>query len=155
MGDLTPGKQLDLLSVKSVIIAPIICSENFFGNLVRRYTAKGAEIIVSQTNDAWYLNSSAAMQHFTMNVFRAIENRRPVIVAGNTGVTGIVEPNGRISARLDEHRKAFLAATVSPSFYITFYTRFGDCFALLCVIYSVIILISKFKYLLKQNVLRF
>ncbi len=155
MGDLTRGTQPDLLPVKSVLISPVICSENFFGDLVRRFIRKGGEVIVSQTNDAWYLNTSAAQQHFIMNVFRAIENRRPVIAAGNTGVSGIIEPNGRISARLAEHRRAFLVATVSPSRVMTFYTRFGDLFAIFCVLYALLVLILKFKYLLPQKILRF
>jgi apolipoprotein N-acyltransferase len=155
MGDLTKGTQPDLLPVKSVLISSIICSENFFGSLVRRFVRKGGEVVVSQTNDAWYLNTSAAMQHFVMNVFRAVENRRTVIVAGNTGVSGIIEPNGRVSAQLPEHERAFLAATVSPSKVKTFYTIFGDWFALLCVAYALLILILKFKYLLPQKILRF
>ena len=155
MGDLTKGTQADLLPVKSVLISPIICSENFFGNLVRRFVRKGGEVIVSQTNDAWYLDSSAAMQHFTMNIFRAIENRRVVVVSGNTGVSGIIEPNGRISGQMSQHRRAFLSGTVSPSRVITFYTKFGDWFALLCVFYALLVLVTKFKYLLPQNILRF
>jgi apolipoprotein N-acyltransferase len=78
-----------------------------------------------------------------------------VVVAGNTGVCGIIEPNGRISEQLAEHRRAFLAGTVSPCRRFTIYTRFGDWFAFLCILYSLVILIFRFRYLLPQHILRF
>lgn len=142
LGDFSRGKEPSVLSVKSVLWGPAICSENFFGSLVRRFVKLGAQILVSQTNDAWFFKTSAPMQHFIMNVFRAVENRRPVVVCGNTGVSGIIEHSGRVSQIIPPFTAACLVSRVAPQKHITFYTQWGDVFAIMCSILSLFIIIK-------------
>ena len=82
-----------------------ICYEAIFPALVRRFAAGGAELLVNVTNDAWYGTTSAPHQHLAMAAFRAIENRRYLVRAANTGITAVVDPRGRVIAatRLFEH----------------------------------------------------
>ncbi|MFH1368285.1 MAG: apolipoprotein N-acyltransferase [Elusimicrobiota bacterium] len=142
LGDFTRGGSPTVFSVKSVLWGPTICSENFFGSITRKSVSRGAEILVNQTNDAWFLKTSAAELHFTMNVFRAIENRRSVVVSGNTGISGIVEPSGRISARAEPFIRTFICASVGPSRTATFYTRWGDVFAYLCILFCLTMILG-------------
>jgi len=134
LGDFSRGSDHSAFAVKSVRWGPTICSENFFGGIVRQVVNNGAEIIVNQTNDAWFFNTSAPKQHFIMNVFRAIENRRTVIVSGNTGISGVVNPSGVITQMTNTFTTEYFVTKVSPSKRITFYTHWGDVFAKLCVL---------------------
>jgi apolipoprotein N-acyltransferase len=142
MGDFSPGDGVSLFSVKSVLWGPTICSENFFGGIVRRTALSGAEILLNQTNDAWFFRTSAAELHFTMNVFRAVENRRAVVVSANTGISGVIEPSGRISKRTELFRTDYFVTSVGPSKKMTFYTRWGNIFSYLCILSALFTLIN-------------
>jgi apolipoprotein N-acyltransferase len=76
-----------------------ICFEIIFPGLSRSLVKNGAGVLVNLTNDAWFGKSSAAYQHFSMAVFRAVENRRSLVRCANTGISGFVDPAGRILAR--------------------------------------------------------
>jgi apolipoprotein N-acyltransferase len=147
MEDFQRGNDYTVLSINSVLWGPTICSENFFGAKVAGFVRNGAEILVNQTNDAWFFDTAAAEQHFTMNVFRAIENRRSVVVCGNTGISGIIEPSGRISTRSPVFKTLYFVSSVSPEKEITFYTRWNDVFAKLCI---AIALFMMFMSLIKR-----
>jgi apolipoprotein N-acyltransferase len=154
MGDYTPGSGPSIFSVKSVLWGPTICSENFFGGIARGSVLCGAEILLNQTNDAWFYRTSAADQHFTMNVFRAVENRRSVIVSANTGYSGVIDPSGRISAKTKLFKTDFFVTRVGPMKKVTFYTRWGDLFAALCVLGSLFTLVNTaFGFMLVERAL--
>lgn len=142
MGDYTPGDSPTVFSVKSVLWGPTICSENFFGGMARGAVLRGAEVLLNQTNDAWFYRTSAAEQHFTMNVFRAVENRRCVVVAANTGYSGVIEPTGGISAKTKLFETGTLTARVGPMKKVTFYTWWGDVFAVICAFASLFTLVN-------------
>ncbi|MBN1621471.1 MAG: apolipoprotein N-acyltransferase [Endomicrobiales bacterium] len=140
LGDFTPGDRLSALSIKSVLWGTTICSENFFGEISRQLVKNGAEILTNHTNDAWYFKTSAPYQHFIMNIFRAIENRRAVIVCGNTGVSGVVEPSGFVSKEIPIFETTYFLTRVEPRKDISFYTTFGDLFSKACAIITVLML---------------
>ncbi len=81
---------------KPVKFGTLICYEVIFPDLVRRFAVNGAEFLVTITNDAWFGESSAPMQHFSMVVFRSVENHLAFARAANTGVSGFIDPFGRI-----------------------------------------------------------
>ncbi len=150
LGDFTRGNDYNVFPVKSIICASSICSENFFGGTIRRFVLNGAEVIVNQTNDAWFFKTSAADQHFIMNVFRAIENRRTIVVSGNTGISGIVSPAGVIKFRTKLFERTYFLSKISPSRYITFYTKYGDVFAQACIVIMLIMLFVSNKMQFKK-----
>ena len=104
-----------------------ICFEDTFGYLCRGFVARGADVLVNMSNDAWSSSVPCAMQHMTMAVFRAVENRRSVVRSTNGGMTNIIDPNGRILSRLPPFREGYLIGSVpvhaGPT---TLYTRHGD-----------------------------
>ena len=73
-----------------------ICYEVIFPNLVRQFAVNGAEFLVTVTNDAWFGSSSAASQHYSMVVFRSVENHLAFARSANTGISGFIDPFGRI-----------------------------------------------------------
>jgi len=121
-------------------LSTVICYEIIFPDLVRRFVDNGAEIITTVTNDAWFGKTSAPYQHFSMAVFRAVENRVPVARAANTGISGFIDAQGHILGASGIFTQAHLTRTVVPGAERTFYTRFGDLFSYACVLASLILL---------------
>ena len=111
-----------------------ICYEVIFPNLVRQFAANGAEFLVTVTNDAWFGASSAASQHFSMVVFRSVENHLAFARSANTGISGFIDPFGRIVETTPIFTEQAIKATMQVWRPHTFYSRYGDVFAYGCVI---------------------
>ncbi|QWR78831.1 apolipoprotein N-acyltransferase [Candidatus Magnetomonas plexicatena] len=117
-----------------------ICYEIIFPDLVRKFYRNGGDFIVTISNDAWFGNTSGPYQHLAMAVFRAVENGKYLIRATNTGISAIVGPNGRILQKTSLFERAVLTGDIYKSAgNMTFYTVFGDIFAYVCLIYSIIL----------------
>ena len=116
-----------------------ICFEIIFPGLSRSQVNNGAGLLVNLTNDAWFGKSAAAYQHFAMTVFRAVENRRSLVRSANTGISGFVEPTGRVAVRTALFEDAVVARAVPVLTAITAYTRFGDLLALVCLMVMVVL----------------
>jgi apolipoprotein N-acyltransferase len=134
IGDFLPGTSTLVVRAGGARVGTAICYEMIFPELVREFTAGGAELLANLTNDAWFGDSAGPYQHLQMAAFRAIENRRFLIRAANTGISAIVDPTGRVVARLDLDRSGVLIGEVAPRRERTFYARHGDVFAILCAI---------------------
>jgi apolipoprotein N-acyltransferase len=111
-----------------------ICFEIIFPALARSQVGNGAGLLVNLTNDAWFGKSSAAYQHFSMAVFRAVENRRSLVRCANTGISGFVDPAGRIMDRTALFEDAVLVRGVPILSEKTVYTRVGDGLPIACLI---------------------
>jgi apolipoprotein N-acyltransferase len=109
-----------------------ICFESMFPDLVRRFVLLGAQATVNMTNDGWYLDTAAPEQHFIASVFRAVETRTWVIRAANTGISGVIAPDGRVAARTKLMEATVLRGEAFPMDARTFYARRGDVFAAAC-----------------------
>ena len=97
-GRFTPGTSRAPLVARGHRFGVLICYEDVLPGLVRETVAEGAEILVNLTNDAWFGDSAEPYAHLALAKLRAIENRRFLIRATNTGVSAIVDPAGRITA---------------------------------------------------------
>jgi apolipoprotein N-acyltransferase len=110
---------------------------------------KGARFLVNITNDAWYKKSSASYQHLAASVFRAVENRVNLVRSANTGISGFIDPCGRLSSMVQDRsgRQIFVRGYNSKNLCLlsqrrTVYNHYGDIFILLCLsfeIYSAVI----------------
>ena len=92
----TPGTVPVLLPVGGHVASTAICYEVIYPNLIRRFVRDGSELLTTITNDAWYGRSSAAYQHWDQASMRAIEEGRYLARAANTGISGFVDPYGRV-----------------------------------------------------------
>lgn len=128
------GNEYTVFEAAGVKFSTPICFEDVFGYISRRFVREGAEVIVNMTNDSWSGSVAAQMQHMSMAVFRAIENRRSVIRGTNSGMTCTIDPDGRIIDMLEPFREDYLISTVPVYTERTpLYTRWGNWFALLAL----------------------
>jgi apolipoprotein N-acyltransferase len=126
IGALTPGDTPVLHNFSGMEYATPICYEIIFPDLVRRFVKSGARFLVTITNDGWYGKSWAPYQHFGMAVVRAVETRRYLMRSATTGVSGIIDPYGRIIRRSELDTQDVLWGDITPLDGITPYVRFGN-----------------------------
>src|SRR5882762_8203185 len=112
---------------------------------VRRFAAGGAQLLINISNDGWFGRSAAAEQHLRMARVRAVENRRWIVRSTNNGFTASVDPYGRIFEPLPPDVRAAADLPYDYRTAETLYTRFGDWFAWLCVLVSVILVATTFR----------
>ncbi|MEM7583875.1 MAG: apolipoprotein N-acyltransferase [Acidobacteriota bacterium] len=122
-GSFTPGTELGLMPVGDERLGLAICYEVIFPALLAEQVAAGASVLVNTTNDAWYGDTWAPHQHFRAARFRAAENRRPLIRAALTGISGLIDRRGSVDAVLGVNERGVLSARVTGSDELTPYTR--------------------------------
>ena len=109
MGDFCPGITHTVFTIpgsKSLVkFATLICFEDLFPSLVRKFSRDGAQILITITNEAWFKNSAEPIQHLAMGVFRAIENRSWFIRCANTGISCFIDPQGKIKNKITKQGK--------------------------------------------------
>jgi apolipoprotein N-acyltransferase len=133
VADFSPGERMVLLPVDGATISTAICYEIVYPALVGRAIRDGSELLTTITNDAWYGYSSAPHQHFLQASMRSIEQGRYLARAANTGISGIVDPYGRVVARSELFETAVLTGEVRLLSDVTIYGRIGDLCAYACL----------------------
>ncbi len=133
-GDFSSGKPGKTIIWRKTGLGIQICYEIIFPDLSRMMVNNGASLLINITNDAWYEKTSVPYQHFSMSIFRAIENRRSLARAANTGISGIIDPVGRVMVATPIFEDAAETRSVPLLNEISLYTRFGDLFAVLCLV---------------------
>lgn len=123
-------------------VGAFICYEAIFPELVRKFSLLGAHWLVNLTNDAWYGDTAAPYQHLQMAVVRAIENRRYLVRAANSGISAVITPLGEIVGQRGLFERAVLNAVIYPRENLSIYVRFGDLFAVACAIITVFWIVS-------------
>lgn len=96
--DFSAGTSFEPLTLEDngVGIVPLICFEDTVGRLARKFVRPGPQLLVNLTNDGWFYESPAALQHLANARFRCIELRRPMARAANTGVSGFIDAYGSL-----------------------------------------------------------
>lgn len=95
-GDFTPGAQVAPLRLGHLSMGVLICYETIFPELAQKRVAQGANVLVNLSNDAWFGKTAAPTQHLHLAVLRAVEQRRSVVRATNTGISAVIRPTGVI-----------------------------------------------------------
>ena len=137
--NLDPGIRPVAFEVGPLRIAPNICYESVLSHVIRRQVrvlqAQGNEpnTLVNLTNDGWFRGSSELDMHLACAVFRAVECRKPFLVAANTGITAVVDADGRIVRRLPRQNEGFLLAEVRFDRRKSWYLHYGDWPAGICL----------------------
>jgi len=128
-GTFSPGLNPELLPVDGHRLSVAICYEVVYPDLVRQFVAGGSELLTTITNDAWFGKTSAPVQHFQQAAMRAIENGRYLVRSANTGISGIVDPYGRVLAQTPIFESAVLVGEARFLRTSTFFSRHGDVLA--------------------------
>ncbi|UCH08624.1 MAG: apolipoprotein N-acyltransferase [Deltaproteobacteria bacterium] len=143
-GDFSSGGEVKPISAAGLRIGPIICFEAIFPDISRKHSKQGAQLLVNLTNDAWFGRTSAPYQHISMAVFRCVETALPMARAANTGISAIILPTGKIIARGGLFTKEVLCEELTLDHAKTFYSQFGDIFAILLTLLAILKLVGKF-----------
>lgn len=133
VGDFSTGNAGNTLMTDNCRLGILICYEIIFPNLAAAMAVNDADLLVNITNDAWYGTTSAPYQHFSMSIFRAVENKRSLIRSANTGISGFIDPVGRIMGKTALFKDAVIIRSVPLLKEKTLYTRYGDVFADICL----------------------
>jgi apolipoprotein N-acyltransferase len=139
VGDFTAGTVTEPLSSGIIKAGVLICFESIFPDIARKWVNAGANVLVNLTNDAWYGRSSAPSQSMAMTVFRAVETRRSLVRAANTGISGLIDPLGRIRYSSDIFIPWAESSEVDLLETVSFYCRYGYLFAPLCALLAVVV----------------
>jgi apolipoprotein N-acyltransferase len=155
IGDFSPGDEYTIFKLSnsfnslthSTKFGVLICFEDIFPDLVRRFVKRDAVFMVNITNDAWFKKTSSPYQHLQASVFRAVENRVNLIRCANTGFSGFIDPFGKIIGRVSDEEgdeifvMGYKTEEITLAKQNTFYTKFGDLFSLLCVFVVMVYLV--------------
>ncbi|MBM3819061.1 MAG: apolipoprotein N-acyltransferase, partial [Acidimicrobiia bacterium] len=127
--DFSAGDAAVMLPVGSHRISTAICYEVAYPSLIRRGVLGGSELLTTITNDGWYGDSSAPFQHWELASMRAIEQGRYLARAANTGISGVVDPYGRVVRASAIFEQVGLVAEVRLLTGRTMYATIGDAIA--------------------------
>jgi apolipoprotein N-acyltransferase len=133
VGDFEPGPQGRTLEWQGYQLGIQICFEIIFPHLSRLSAGHQAALLLNLTNDAWFGTSSGPYQHFAITVFRAVENKKALVRAANTGISGFIDPVGRIRSTTPLNQTATQTARLPLMPLTTVYTAVGDLFVHLCL----------------------
>lgn len=122
----TPGKDARLGDVNGVRFATLICYEQIFPEISREFQKKGAELLLILTNDAWYGRTAAPEQHLQIAAFRAVENRRMLLRAANSGYSAVIDELGRIRRRSGLFTEELIVADATAYKERTPYSYLGE-----------------------------
>ncbi|MBN2580154.1 MAG: apolipoprotein N-acyltransferase [Pirellulales bacterium] len=136
---LTPGERPKSFRLKNLRFSPDICYESVLPHLIRRQIltlrAEGEEpdFLVNLTNGGWYWGSSELDLHLACGVFRAVECRKPLLIAANTGFSAVINGDGRILIKGRRRDTDILLAEVRRDPRGSWYLDHGDWFAGACL----------------------
>ena len=142
VSDFVPGTEAVVLPVGTHHASTAICYEVIFANLMRQFVVNGSELLTTITNDAWYGTSSAPYQHWDQAAMRAIEGGRYLARAANTGISGFVDPYGRVLQKTTLFTPAMLVGDLRFIRERTIYSRIGDLVAWLSLAASLAALLA-------------
>jgi apolipoprotein N-acyltransferase len=139
-GGLSRGQQAEAFLIAGLRLAPNVCFESTVPHLIRRHVVelrrRGEEpdVLVNLTNDGWFWGSSMIDLHLACSVFRAVEHRKPMLVAANTGFAAWIDGDGRIRDQGPRFDDAIIVARVRPDRRESLYSRWGDWAAAACLV---------------------
>ena len=122
-------------------VAPVICYESIYGDFVTEYIRKGAKLIFIITNDGWWGNTQGHKQHLEYGCVRAIETRKSIARAANTGISGFIDQRGNITQQSAYWVPAVMKRTIKENSINTFYVRCGDYIGRIALWVSLIVIV--------------
>ncbi|MFP4571825.1 MAG: apolipoprotein N-acyltransferase [Desulfobacterales bacterium] len=144
--DFSAGRAGQLLHMQDVSLGVQICYEMIFPELSSAMVRRGGDVIVNITNDTWFGRTAAPVQHFSMGVLRAVENRRAFVRAANTGISGFIDPVGRIKGASNIFETLTMIYKIpviqnKPGFY----SRCGDVLPWICMVLSLCVIFAAWR----------
>lgn len=116
---------------KNIVITPLICFESAFSEILQKRLKQNSQLIIIATNDAWFGKTSAPYQHFQMAKVRAVEARKYTIQIANTGITGIIDPKGKIVKASKLETREIISDYIIPLYQPTLFIKYGNYLGIL------------------------
>ncbi len=138
-GTFQPGREVSVAAVDGQGVGTFICYESVFARAIRKFPARGAEVLVNISNDSWYGRSAARYQHLLIARMRAIENGRWILRATNDGITTAIDPQGRLAEPLPSYEQGVLTVGFNYESERTGYVRWGEWFWLLTIAVAAVV----------------
>ncbi len=132
----------NFISKDGTQVAPVICYESVFGEYVAGYVRKGAELIFIITNDGWWKNTPGYKQHLSYARLRAIETRRSIARAANTGISCFINQRGDVLQPTSWWVETSINGTINANNVITFYVMYGNYIARISLFISILLLLD-------------
>jgi apolipoprotein N-acyltransferase len=132
VSDFSAGQEPVVMSLGANRLSTAICYEVVYPDLVASFARRGSQLLTTITNDAWYGHSSAPHQHFWQASLRAVEQGRYLVRSANTGISGIVDPYGRVVVKTPIFEQTVVSGEIRYLDGRTVYSRTGDAFAYAC-----------------------
>ena len=120
--------------MRKLKVAPIICYESIYGDFLTQQTRLGAKLFIIITNDGWWGDTPGYKQHYSFAQLRAIENRRYVIQAANTGTSGVINDRGEVLSSTPYSQTAVMNVSVPLLAEMTYYAKHGDYIGIFAII---------------------
>ncbi len=130
----TPGESSAVFDTPKGRIGSLICFDSIYETLSRDSVLDGAELLAIYTNDSWFTGSAALAQHNGQAILRAVECRRYVVRAANTGISSVISPTGKVLSSLGDSETGFVLEEVDFIKENTLYTTIGNSFLTICAI---------------------
>ncbi len=143
VGDFMPGESRKALALGSYRMGVFICYEAVYPGEIREFAKNRAQVFVNISDDAWFGDTAAPVQHLNQARMRAIENNRWLVRATDTGITSAIDPFGRVVMQAVRNVRTAIDVPYTLVSGTTFYTRHGNWFVWLCAIISVVALASR------------
>lgn len=134
--DFSRGTASSLFSAGGARVSASVCYEAIFPGILRDAVREGATVLVNVTNDAWFGDTVAPLQHLAMARIRCVELRRPMFRAANSGISAVIDSGGGIVASLGLFRRGVVLGEVRPGTEMTLYAKTGELFGISCIIIS-------------------
>ncbi len=138
VSDFSAGEDAVVMPLGAHRLSTAICYEVVYPDLIAAFVRRGSQLLATITNDAWYGYSSAPYQHFWQASVRSVEQGRYLIRAANTGISGIVDPYGRVVAMSSIFEQTVVHGEVRYLDHRTVYARTGDAFAYACALVTLL-----------------
>ena len=145
----TAGSEYTIFNLDGISFANLICYESSIPKIARKFINLGANFITIETNDSWCGHSSGVYQHFEIAKLRAVENRVPIARSANTGISGLILPTGKVNNKIPFNEQKVTLSSIPIKNVQSFYTKYGDWFAVICTLISLITLF--FGWLQKRS----
>jgi apolipoprotein N-acyltransferase len=144
VGNFSPGRDYSLATLRGHgKFAVLICYEDIFPGLVRKFFRRAGDFMVVLTNDGWFGTTGGPHQHLGFAALRAVENRKPLLRAANTGVSAVFDHTGRLLRSLPLAERGLLLAELRTHPGQSFYSQWGDIFVYLMALASLLMLLKK------------
>ena len=132
-------------------IGTAICYESAYGEHFGKFVKNEAQLMSVITNDGWWGNSPGHKQHFMMSKMRAVETRRTILRAANTGISAIIDERGDAHQQTKYDTRLALRDNVVPNDTLTFYVKHGDYLARLCVALTALIVLFSISLRIRRK----